>query len=210
MPSLAVRRTDATTEGGRNRPVADFRRPPAGGLAGGALWRGPLVWVTSTRFAPHRQDPLPLALADRQPFLAAGRIANGPAPRCRRSSRPVGAIASRTPRPRRSARMRRSWRVWQSPSRPCPGCRTGCVRCVPRRVCPKLPEFGILMLKGKRPHQPVTDALAAHIEESFARTSTTRWRRNSRLRLFPSAQVSGTASPRTSIPLASFAAYDLW
>ena len=27
------------------------------------LWRGPLVWVTSTRYAPHRQDPLPLALA---------------------------------------------------------------------------------------------------------------------------------------------------
>ena len=37
------------------------------------LWRGPLVWVTSTRFAPHRQDPLPLALADRQPFLARGQ-----------------------------------------------------------------------------------------------------------------------------------------
>ncbi len=30
-----------------------------------------------------------------------------------------------------------------------------------------LPEFGILMLKGKHPHQPVTDALAAHIEDSF-------------------------------------------
>ena len=28
-----------------------------------ALWRGPLVWITSTRYAPHRQDPLPLALA---------------------------------------------------------------------------------------------------------------------------------------------------
>ena len=27
------------------------------------LWRGPLVWVTSARFSPHRQDPLPLALA---------------------------------------------------------------------------------------------------------------------------------------------------
>ena len=27
------------------------------------LWRGPLVWVTSTRYSPHRQDPLPLALA---------------------------------------------------------------------------------------------------------------------------------------------------
>src|ERR1700733_7577247 len=39
----------------------------------------------------------------------------------------------------------------------------------PEEGMPKLPEFGILMLKGKRPHQPVTDALAAHIEESFMR-----------------------------------------
>ncbi|MFL5284998.1 MAG: LysR family transcriptional regulator, partial [Rhodopila sp.] len=27
------------------------------------LWRGPLSWITATRYAPHRQDPLPLALA---------------------------------------------------------------------------------------------------------------------------------------------------
>ena len=27
------------------------------------LWRGPLIWVTSTRYAPHKQTPLPLALA---------------------------------------------------------------------------------------------------------------------------------------------------
>ena len=27
------------------------------------LWRGPLRWITSARHAPHRQDPLPLALA---------------------------------------------------------------------------------------------------------------------------------------------------
>ena len=37
------------------------------------LWHAPLVWVTSTRFAPHRQDPLPLALADRRSFLARGQ-----------------------------------------------------------------------------------------------------------------------------------------
>ena len=27
------------------------------------LWRGPLTWITSVRHAPHRQDPLPVALA---------------------------------------------------------------------------------------------------------------------------------------------------
>ena len=38
----------------------------------------------------------------------------------------------------------------------------------PEEGLPVLPEFGILLLKGRRPLQPVTDALAAHIEESFA------------------------------------------
>ena len=33
---------------------------------------------------------------------------------------------------------------------------------------PRLPDFEILLLTAKRPLQPVTDALAAHIEESFA------------------------------------------
>ena len=27
------------------------------------LWRGPLTWITSSRYTPHRQDPLPIALA---------------------------------------------------------------------------------------------------------------------------------------------------
>ena len=38
----------------------------------------------------------------------------------------------------------------------------------PEEGLPRLPDFGILLLKAKRPLQPVTDALAAHIEESFA------------------------------------------
>jgi hypothetical protein len=37
----------------------------------------------------------------------------------------------------------------------------------PEEGLPRLPDFGILLLKAKRPHQPVTDALATHIEESF-------------------------------------------
>jgi len=38
----------------------------------------------------------------------------------------------------------------------------------PDEAMPPLPDFGILLIKAKRPPQPVTDALAAHIEESFA------------------------------------------
>jgi hypothetical protein len=37
----------------------------------------------------------------------------------------------------------------------------------PDEGLPKLPEFGIVMLKGRSAAQPVTDALAAHIEERF-------------------------------------------
>lgn len=32
---------------------------------------------------------------------------------------------------------------------------------------PELPDFGILMLKGREARQPVTDVLAAHIAETF-------------------------------------------
>ena len=55
------------------------------------LWRGPLVWVTSTRFAPHRQDPLPLALADRQavPGARAGLRMGGCRGACAGAGRPA-------------------------------------------------------------------------------------------------------------------------
>ena len=39
----------------------------------------------------------------------------------------------------------------------------------PDEGLPPLPEFGILLLKGRTAQQPMTDALAAHIEESFRR-----------------------------------------
>ncbi len=37
----------------------------------------------------------------------------------------------------------------------------------PDEGLPPLPEFGILMLKAPAASQPVTEALAAHIEESY-------------------------------------------
>ena len=54
------------------------------------LWRGPLVWVTSTRHAPHRLDPLPLALADRKPFLARGQDCEWAGAAVRAAVRPPG------------------------------------------------------------------------------------------------------------------------
>jgi DNA-binding transcriptional LysR family regulator len=131
------------------------------------LWRGPLVWVTSTRFAPHRQDPLPLALADRQPFLARGQD-------CEWASAAVQAL-ERAGRHYRIAYTSASQIGTHAPVLAGLAVTVSTLSWLPDGLrpmrpeegLPKLPEFGILMLKAKRPHQPVTDALAAHIEDSF-------------------------------------------
>jgi DNA-binding transcriptional LysR family regulator len=133
------------------------------------LWRGPLVWVTATRFAPHRQDPLPLALADREPFLARGqdcewagaavRALDKAGRRYRIAYTSASQIGTHAP-------VLAGLAVTVSTLSWLP---TGLRPMRPEEGMPRLPEFGILMLKGKRPHQPVTDALAAHIEESFVR-----------------------------------------
>jgi DNA-binding transcriptional LysR family regulator len=138
---------------------ADWPRVP--------LWRGPLVWVTSTRFAPHRQDPLPLALADRKPFLARGQD-------CEWAGAAVRALEQAGRRYRIAytsasqigthAPVLAGLAVTVSTLSWLP---EGLRAMRPEEGLPGLPEFGILLLKGKRPLQPVTDALAAHIEESF-------------------------------------------
>ena len=43
---------------------------------------------------------------------------------------------------------------------------------------PPLPEFGILLLKGRRPRQPMTDALAAQIRRDSGWGQCGRWRRS--------------------------------
>jgi DNA-binding transcriptional LysR family regulator len=132
------------------------------------LWRGPLVWVTSTRYAPHRQDPLPLALADRRPFLARGQD-------CEWAGAAVQALEQAGRRYRIAytsasqigthAPVLAGLAVTVSTLSWLPD---GLRPMRPEEGMPSLPDFGILLMKGKRPPQPVTDALAAHIEESFA------------------------------------------
>jgi DNA-binding transcriptional LysR family regulator len=131
------------------------------------LWRGPLVWVTSTRFAPHRQDPLPLALADREPFLARGQDCEwaGAAVRAlEKAGRRYHIAYTSASQIGTHAPVLAGLAVTVSTLSWLP---EGLRPMRPEEGLPRLPEFGILMLKGKRPHQPVTDALAAHIEESF-------------------------------------------
>jgi DNA-binding transcriptional LysR family regulator len=124
-----------------------------------SLWRGPLSWITSTRYAPHRQNPLPLAMAHEEcgwrasaqdALQAAGiryRIAY-------LSGTQVGTHAP----------VLAGLAVTVSALTVLP---EGVRAMRPDESLPKLPEFGIVMLKGRNAAQPVTDALAAHIEERF-------------------------------------------
>ncbi len=131
------------------------------------LWRGPLVWVTSTRFAPHRQDPLPLALADREPFLVRGQDCEwaGAAVRAlEKAGRRYRIAYTSASQIGTHAPVLAGLAVTVSTLSWLP---EGLRAMRPEEGLPKLPEFGIMMLKGKHPHQPVTDALAEHIEERF-------------------------------------------
>ena len=124
------------------------------------LWRGPLVWVTSTRFSPHRQDPLPLALASGHGCDwadAAVRALEQSGRRYRIAYTSASQIGTHAPVVAGLAVTVSTLSWLPEGLRP--------VR--PDEGLPKLAEFGILMLKAKLPRQPVTDALEAHIRQGF-------------------------------------------
>jgi DNA-binding transcriptional LysR family regulator len=124
------------------------------------LWRGPLVWVTSTGFSPHRQDPLPLALASGHGCDwadAAVRSLEQAGRRYRIAYTSASQIGTHAPVVAGLAVTVSTLSWLPEGLRP--------VR--PEEGLPKLAEFGILMLKAKLPRQPVTDALEAHIRQGF-------------------------------------------
>ncbi len=123
------------------------------------LWRGPLMWITSTRYAPHRQDPLPLALAhDNCGWRASAQAALGKAGIRYRIAYLSGTqVGTHAP-------VLAGLAVTVSALTVLPD---GVRAMRADEGLPKLPEFGIVMLKGRDATQPVTDALAAHIEDRF-------------------------------------------
>jgi DNA-binding transcriptional LysR family regulator len=123
------------------------------------LWRGPLTWITSTRYAPHRQDPLPLAMAHQDcGWRASAQAALDKAGIRYRIAYLSGTqIGTHAPVVAGLAVTVSALTVLPDGVRP--------MR--PDEGLPRLSEFGIIMLKGRNPAQPVTDALAAHIEERF-------------------------------------------
>lgn len=129
------------------------------------LWRGPLVWVTSSRHAPHRMDPLPLALA--QVDTNASRNCDW-------------ARAATTALDRAGRRWRLAYSSGSQVGTHAPvlaglAVTVSTLSWLPEGLrplradegLPPLPEFGIVLLKGRRPRQPMTDALAAEIEAGF-------------------------------------------
>jgi DNA-binding transcriptional LysR family regulator len=123
------------------------------------LWRGPLTWITSARYAPHRQDPLPLALAHENcGWRASAQAALDTAGIRYRIAYLSGTqIGTHAP-------VVAGLAVTVSALTVLP---EGVRAMRPDEGLPRLPEFGIVMLKGRKAAQPVTDALAAHIEERF-------------------------------------------
>lgn len=124
-----------------------------------SLWRGPLVWITSERHAPHRLDPLPLAL---------GRGG------CHWSSTARQAL-DRAHRRWRTAYISTSLTGTHAPVLAGLAVTVSTTAWLPDGLrviradegLPDLGDTGIVLLKGRAARQPVTDVLAAHIVDTF-------------------------------------------
>jgi len=123
------------------------------------LWRGRLTWITATRYAPHRQDSLPLALAHEACGwrAAAEQALRAAGIRYRIAYLSGTQIGTHAPVLAGLAVTVSALTVLPDGVRP--------MR--PDEGLPSLPDFSILMLQGRTAAQPVTDALAGHIQAHF-------------------------------------------
>ena len=123
------------------------------------LWRGSLAWITSMRHAPHRLDPLPVALAGDQCTWAAAalRALDAQGRRYRVAYRSATQLGTHAPVVAGLA-VTVSTLSWLP---------DGLRAMRPDEGMPALPEFGISMLRGTEARQPVTDALASYIADTF-------------------------------------------
>ena len=124
------------------------------------LWEGPLRWVTSVRHAPHRLDPLPLALAMESHGCTWRRSALKALDKAGRRHRVAYTSASLagTHAPVIAGLAVTISNVTTLPEG---------LRLVPAGELPILPVSAIHLLKARNPVQPVTDVLAAHIAATF-------------------------------------------
>ena len=125
-----------------------------------SLWRGPLTWVTSERNSPHRQDPLPLALAHHDcAWRRAAVLA------LERSGRRYRIAYTSSSQVGTHAPVLAGLAITVSATSWLPA---GLRPLRPDENLPPLPQYGILLLKGQTAAQPVTDVLAQSIADTFA------------------------------------------
>jgi DNA-binding transcriptional LysR family regulator len=126
------------------------------------IWRGPLRWVSSERYAPHRLDPLPLALAgglgnDCSWRRAAIECLERAGRRYRlayTSSTLTGTFAPVMA----GLAVTVSAAMWLPP---------GLHIVPPCDLLPPLSDTAVFMLLGRAPRQPLTDVLAQHLAGGF-------------------------------------------
>lgn len=124
------------------------------------LWRGKLCWITSDRYAPHRQSPLPVALAAQDCSWRAAAVGalDRAGVRYRVAYTSATQIGTHAP-------VMAGLAVTVSTISWLP---EGLRLIRPEEGLPELPDFRILLMKGADAAQPVTDLLARHITDTFA------------------------------------------
>lgn len=123
------------------------------------LWRGPLLWLTSERHAPHRRDPLPLAIAGTGCSWAGAAVrALAKAGRRYRIAYMSGSQAGTLAPVLAGLAVTISIPSWLP---------DGITALKPGELLPDLPDFAILMLKARQGAGPAADALATYMAEMF-------------------------------------------
>jgi DNA-binding transcriptional LysR family regulator len=130
------------------------------------LWRGPLLWITSERHAPHRLDPLPIAVAHHECSWRRAAVRA-----LERSGRHYRVAYSSASQAGTYAPVIAGLAVTVSTLSWLP---EGLRPMRPDEGLPVLSDTAILMLKGREPRQPVTDVLADYIAETFRREPAPR------------------------------------
>ena len=132
---------------------SDGHEPP--GWPSTALWQGALTWITSTRYAPHRLDPLPVALAAAHCTWAAAavRALEGAGRHYRVAYRSASQVGTHAPVLAGLAVTVGTFSWLPEGLRP--------IRA--DEGLPPLPQFGISLLRNPDAAGPATDALAGYI-----------------------------------------------
>jgi len=137
------------------------------------MWRGRLAWITSDAHRRHLDDPLPLALVPgncplRPPWLADCIWRDSALRALERAGRRYKIVSTSATVPGLHDAVVAGLAVTVMPANGLP---EGLRATRPDEGLPELPEVSLLLLKARKPRQPLTDDLAAHIVEAFAGAS---------------------------------------